>query len=291
MEKQLQEFASYLESTGYNESSQRQITKSVREFLARLPARVYQVKGIKPQHIQKHYAYLNERPNERRAGGLASGVILGYMGALRLFFSYLQQTGELHENPMSKLSFQGSEYNPREILTEKEIKKLYKQCENLRDRAILALFYGCGLRRSEAENVDIRDIHFKSKLLYVREGKGKKRRVVPLSTTVAEDLRNYYLYERSSYIKQYDNKQESAFILNNWGRRMAGQLYLRRLNFLLGKTSIKKDICLHSLRHSIATHLLERGLDVEHIRDFLGHALFETTEKYTRVSGKLLKKL
>jgi integrase/recombinase XerD len=132
------------------------------------------------------------------------------------------------------------------------------------------------------------DINFKGQLLYVRSGKGKKRRVVPLTEQVKTDLQNYYLYERSLYVKQITRDNQYAFVLNNWGDRMLGYAYWKRLKYLVQLAELPEQISLHHLRHSIATHLLESGLSIEQVRDFLGHRYLESTQIYTRISKQYL---
>jgi integrase/recombinase XerD len=206
-------------------------------------------------------------------------MINTYMHAVNGFFIYLQQSGYLGENPFSSLYFPRPETREREILTRAEIEKLYNASETLRDRAMLGLFYGCGLRASEGEKLDRSDMNFRAGILYVREGKGKKRREVPLSVSVAGDLKNYLYQERPEYVHK---QGEEAFLLNSLGERMSADTCRRKLKILLKKASLKKEISLHSLRHSIATHLLENGMSVEYIRDFLGHKYLETTQIYIR---------
>ena len=155
---------------------------------------------------------------------------------------------------------------------------------------MLHLFYSCGLRRSEGEALNIRDIHFRDQLLYVREGKGARRRVVPLTDRVAADMEAYYLQERcSSTVKK--TADEEAFMLNQRGGRLQGDGYIKILNRLKDKAGIDKEITLHHLRHSIATHLLQGGMSMEYVRDFLGHQHLESTQVYAKLSAGQLKGL
>ena len=101
------------------------------------------------------------------------------------------EIGGITINPISMLSFPRPKTKPREILTQKEIKKVFEECVTYRERAVLSLCYGLGLRRSEAIKINIEDIHFKTSLVYVREGKGKKRRVIPMNPTVSKYLKIY----------------------------------------------------------------------------------------------------
>lgn len=282
----LKEFTTYLYTLGYNKHSIYSLPKYVKEFLFQLEKEnIYHIKDITPKLIQEHYNYLHERPNFRRGGALSSSSIKSHIYAIRLFLDWQQVSGELTINPISSLIFPGVTTNQREILSQEEIKELYKVAETLKDKAILALFYGCGLRRNEAEQLDIRDIHFSKQLLYVREGKGKKRRVIPMNKHITEDLENYYLNERGN--------SEGAFMFNKRGGRMKGERYYIRIKELIqlcDNEELKtKQIGLHSLRHSIASHLLENGIPIEYIREFLGHEFLETTQIYTRVNNKQLQ--
>lgn len=117
-------------------------------------------------------------------------------------------------------------------------------------------------------------------MLYVREGKGKKRRVVPINEKVLQDFKNYLYKER------FAQQGEIAFITNQNGIRTSGNYYNKTIKTLIEKADIRKEISLHSLRHSIATHLLENGLSIEYVRDFLGHKHLETTQIYTRINKR-----
>ncbi len=276
---EVQQFRIHLERLGYSQSSVRMLPACVKEFLETTSKPIHQ---IQPKDITNYHQHLQERPNKRRSGGLSESFIHHHIYSLKLFFGWQQEKGTIHENPISALVFPSPKSKAREILTQEEIKALYESCESYKERAVLSIYYGCGLRRNEGEKLDLKDIHFRSNLLYVREGKGSKRRAVPLSEKVKEDLKNYALKER--YVKD----SETAFIINKKGNRTTGDSYNKILKTILERTGIKKEITLHCLRHSIATHLLESGLSVEYVRDFLGHKHLESTQIYTRVKNKQL---
>jgi integrase/recombinase XerD len=249
-----------------------------------------QVKQVKPPHIKAHYQYLNERPNLRREGGLSSSIVTFHIYAIRLFLTYLQKENIIKADPMGNLTFERVAHKEREILTQKEIQKLYKASETLRDKAMLSLLYGLGLRSAEASGLDIMDIHFASKILYVRHGKGNKSRDVPMAQQVAEHLKDYYHNERGGFTKS--TNVENAFILNNHGRRAGGQWMWLRLKYLTAKAGIEgKTVTLHTLRHSIATHLLENGMSIEYVKTFLGHSSLGSTQIYTHIVQKHLNTL
>ena len=140
------------------------------------------------------------------------------------------------------------------------------------------------------------NIRLREKILIVPQGKGNKRRVVPMSSGVVKDLADYHYNERKALTGERNYKPgENAFMLNKTGRRMQKWTFNGRLKEIIERTgneAIKeKQITTHNLRHSIATHLLEQGMPVEQVRAFLGHSQLETTQLYTRVSDRQIKDL
>jgi len=275
----IKQYKTHLERLGYNKSSVSMLPACTKDFLEFTEK---EVDNINSTDITAYHEYLQERPNQRRTGGLSESYINHHIYALKLFFGWQQEQGNITENPISSLVFKSPTTKPREVLTSDEIKQLYEATETLKEKAILGIFYGCGLRRSEGEKLNLKDLHFRSGILYVREGKGSKRRAVPMSEKVNQDLENYALKER------FAKPDETAFISNRIGTRTSGNSYNNSLKKLLEKAGIEKEITLHCLRHSIATHLLESGLSVEYVRDFLGHKHLESTQIYTRVKNTQL---
>ena len=278
----LQEFTKYIQQIGYSKGSQYQIPNCIKEFLRQVAEP--NIKKINQQHILDFYEYLQTRPLKRRTGALSEAMINHYVFSLKTFFSWLEQTQQIKYNPISNIKFKRPQGNPREPLSQKEINQLFENTTTAKETAILHLFYSCGLRRTEAENLNTSDIHFSKNLLYVREGKGAKRRVIPMNEKVKKELENYYNNERTKI-------NEEAFILNRTNERMRGDSYNRVLKEIIKRAEIEKQITLHHLRHSIATHLLENGLSIEFVRDFLGHSHLEATQIYAKVRAKQLKNL
>ena len=295
----LKEYKADLQALGYGRSSVKTYPRCLQEFLYLMEQQqINSIRKIQQAHITAHHAYLQQRPTLYRGGALSGSTISQHLFAIRTCFAYLERTGQIKENPMSALAFAAPVKAERIILSPAEIGGLYEAAGTLRDKAALNLFYGCGLRRSEAVALNINDIHFKAQLLYVREGKGKKRRAIPLTEKVADGLKNYLLYERSSYAAKASptggGLEGAAFILNNSGTRMQGLGYDTLLKKLLEKsalTHLKGQISLHHLRHSIASHLLEIGVKITYVRDFLGHSCLNTTQVYTHIHQRQLQQL
>jgi integrase/recombinase XerD len=217
---------------------------------------------------------------------------------LHKFGDYLRQSGRLL---LPKLDIQNEENNHEviDILTQPEIKLVFKTTElpyeqkkqdkgivfyeamQLRDRAMLTVFYSCGLRRNEVYHLDMNDMIFEKSILHVRKAKGYKERMVPVTKQGMQHLQNY-LYDGRPY---FCNDKNEAFFVTQSGKRLGGTMMLIRLKQLIqftGNSELQnKDIHLHTLRHSIATHLLQNGMKLERIKEFLGHSSLESTQIYT----------
>jgi integrase/recombinase XerD len=289
---QLEAYRSNLKQLGYSKETQDRYSGCLKYFFVWLEGQgIRRAHQLSAEHITSYKSYEEERPNKILPGTPGLAHIQISLLAVRSWLQHLQQTGTIKKNPMSVIRIGSVKHEPRDILTLQEIKELYGACENLRERALLTLFYGCGLRRSEAGKLSIKDVHFKNGLLYVREGKGRKRRVIPMSATVNKELRDYYLHERNQYIKHTTPDNQEAFILNNTGDRMHARIFGKHVKKIIDRTTIAKKISLHGLRHSIATHLLESGMSLEYVRDFLGHEFIDTTQIYTRITALQLQTL
>jgi integrase/recombinase XerD len=288
MQAVIQAFKNYLYQVGYGDSTQKMLPALVEEFIQQ--QRITDISYIEQQQVKAFYEYLQTRPLQRRSGALSEMMISHYVYALKTFFSWCEVTEQIDCNPISGMKFRRPKQNNREPLSKEEITRLFTAAGTLKEIMLLHLFYSCGLRRSEGEALNINDVHFKQQLLYVREGKGAKRRVVPVTGKVMKALEDYYLNERCSSKMQV--KDIGAFVLNKAGYRMKGDQCNTVLKSLIEKAGINKpEITLHHLRHSIATHLLQGGMSMEYVRDFLGHSFLETTQIYAQPTAGQLKLL
>ena len=174
----LQAFKPYLQQVGYSKATIQMLPYCVASFFENIPRAPIEVVEA---DILSFHQYLQERPHKRKSSGLSANYIHHHIWALRVFFAWLQKRNQIQVNPMSKLHFDAPPTKAREILSLEEVETLYLACQNSRERALLSFFYGCGLRRSEVEQLNLRDVDFRGQVLYVRKGKNSKRRVVPLS--------------------------------------------------------------------------------------------------------------
>ena len=168
------------------------------------------------------------------------------------------------------------------VLSKEEVKLILEALRNIKHRTMLSLIYSCGLRRSELLNLKPSDIDSKRNIVIIRQSKGKKDRITPLSPKILELLRAYYaLYKPKVFLFE---GQKSGSIYSE-------QSLQHVLKQALAKANIKKPVSLHWLRHSYATHLLESGTDLRYIQELLGHNSSKTTEIYTHVSKKSLQQI
>lgn len=282
------DFGKWLNTLGYAESTVYASTNYVRDFfnwLEKTP--VKDLNQINNQVIKTYHNYLQNRNNKRQSGSLSNNYIISNVNALKRFSRYLEQTGKASIE--INLELQAEKANTTTILTKAEIKALYKACNNdylgIRDRAILSIFYGCGLRRSEGQALNVSDILLKEKRIFVRKGKNYKERYVPMAETVRADLENYINVSRVK-ILSFKNIKQDALFLGMSVKRLSGNGIIERVHKLKRESNIQKEIGLHTLRHSIATHLLQSGMELEAVSSFLGHASLESTQIYTHIANE-----
>ncbi len=240
------------------------------------------IKSVTSKQVIQYTDYLIARPKQRGTGTLAEKTIKLHLFALGLFMENLLENKKI-ENGFYIPSFSGGTKTSRSVLTVDEIKLVYKYCQNELEKALLSIGYGCGLRRSEMEALDVRDVQLTKGMLIVREGKGNKRREVPMSDSVIAYVKKYLIEERYQKLTG-KNQMENAFFINPRGKRMTGEYLNNTLKKMIEQTNnyelIKKEISLHCLRHSISYHLAENNAGIDFIKRFLGHSEINTTYIY-----------
>ena len=278
-------YADRLKTLGYSESSVYNLPLHIREFLHFTENKgITNINEITSEHINDWVNYLKNRKNQRRPGGISPAHINKHISALNNFARYLKET-ETGDIPANTAYLREKEERKINVLTVKETEKLYEVCETniygLRDAAMLSIYYGCGLRKKEGINLNTTDLLFNKKLLHVKKSKTGRERLVPMSPAVMQSLNEYI--NRSRPILLNKNNTEPALFISQRTKRISGQSMSLRLNRLLKKAEISKEAGLHTLRHSIATHLLQSGMKLEDISKFLGHKSMDSTQIYTHL--------
>ena len=218
---------------------------------------------------------------------LHSNTIQYYYTSIQQFFVYLEQAAIVIKNPCNYyvLRLIKQPKTPREIVTQEEVKILYQQAITPNEKMILNLCYGCGLRAKELEVINMEDILVEQQLIKVVKGKNNQHRIIPIPKTLQIKINNYLEY------RNLQTTNTNALLVNKKENRLKGYTARTILQGILKRTTITKNITLHSLRHSIATHLLENGIKAEQVQQFLGHKQLETTETYVRIHKNQLKNL
>ncbi|MDN3583831.1 tyrosine-type recombinase/integrase [Mucilaginibacter flavus] len=276
-------FAQWLRILNFEPTSQRDMPKMLTAFLIFLEANdCNHPHEISPEHLKSYFDHLHERPNQKQGGALSKNYIRKQLQVIRKFSRYLAESGQ--PGFAVKMRIKGKSSNIKSIFTLQEISRLYEATGDdvlgLRDKAILALYYGCGLRKNEGATIHVKDVLLDKGLVYVRKGKGYKERYVPLAGSSKTDLENYLHYARPHLAGE---KKDDALLLSVNGKKLNGATSYERLQKLKTKAAISKPAGLHTLRHSIASHLLHSGMPLEQIQRFLGHSSMESTQIYTHL--------
>jgi tyrosine recombinase XerC len=227
--------------------------------------------------LRKYLAVLKEK-------SLGARSVARHLSTLRSFFKFLTREGYLKTNPILSLLSPKLDKHLPSFLTEEEVLRLIesslpKDEMGLRDRAILETIYSTGIRVSELVGLNLEDVDFIGCIIKVM-GKGKKERIVPIGDKAVGAIRDYL-----------DSREKSglAVFLNKRGGRITDRGVRNIVKKYIAIAGIKKGVSPHTLRHSFATHLLNRGADLRSVQELLGHANLSTTQIYTHLTTEKLK--
>ena len=293
-----EEFTFYMEVTGYSKSTIEGRSRHIKDlFLYLEENNIHTLNEITNNHLESFYALQFQRENKNAGAGLKLTTLNAYAGSIKKLLEFLFDFKQVtHLNP--DIPYNHLERPERQILTVPEIELLFNAAHETvrfnnkfpvfhaaRDRAMLSLYYSCGLRRNEGLSMEVKDIQAERLLIHVRKGKGNRQRYVPTTYTTMQTLIDY-IRERNNQLR-ITNKETEILLINELGDtcgELTLSLALKRLANRSGNAVLAdKKPGLHVLRHSIATHLLAGGMDIELIRQFLGHKSLDTTQIYTHI--------
>ena len=216
-----------------------------------------------------------------------------YIASLKSYFHFLLREKKITSDPTAILDTPKQKKTLPVILSLKEVETLLEMPDlekplGFRDRAMLEFLYGCGLRISELITLSITDVNLE--LGFIRcFGKGNKERIIPLGEIALDFIKEYIETTRPLLLKE--TMREKTLFLNNRGKPMSRQGFFKILKNYGHKAGIKKEFSPHTLRHSFATHLLENGADLRSVQEMLGHSDIGTTQIYTHLTVKHIKKV
>ncbi len=229
---------------------------------------------------------------ERNKKRNSSRTLARSLAAIRQFYNFIGDIDESLENPTNKIETPQIKKSLPDFLTIKEITKLNSTIsENdlfeLRDKAIFELLYSCGLRISEAVELVFSDVDMKNRFIKVK-GKGNRERLVPMSEEAIRILKKYIKESRPNIL---GNRTSEYLFISKKGSMLNRKSVWRLLKGYVDRASIKKNITPHTLRHSFATHLIEKGADLKSVQELLGHMDISTTQVYTHLARRQLKQI
>jgi len=236
--------------------------------------------------LRRYAGVLSERGGSR-------STVARKLAAIRAFYRVLVERGELEASPADLVSSPKRDSHLPTVLSRTEVAELLDRMPvatplDLRDRAMFELAYSSGLRAEELVNLELTSLDRDGEELRV-EGKGAKTRIVPAGEHAWEAL-DAYLERGRPQLVATDSRLESALFLSRTGRRLSTTDVRRRLRLALRHAGVQAAATPHALRHSFATHLLDGGADLRTIQELLGHGSLSTTQTYTRVESKRLRR-
>ena len=283
----LKDFKNWMLTLNYSRSTVYNTTNCVREFLLFLESeKIQHYSQISTPIVAQYFTHLHTRSKQKQAGGLRASTLQKHQTSIRKMMLFLTKKGD--KTPLFSFPHLDKITPQITVLSEQEIQLLFAHCSDdligKRNKAMLALYYNCGLRKSEAIQLNIEDVDFVNRLLFVKKSKTQQQRFVPISKGAQQYLEDYFYHAREYLLPS--NRSENAFLITERGTRFSSALppyLLRQILSKINRPKLTQKTTLHVLRHSIATHLLKRGMSLENISLFLGHKSLDSTQIYTHL--------
>ena len=298
-EKHVNTFKEYLEEHNYSDRTVETYNHNIEKFLHFLEKyypRINSLEKVTKEIVLDYQKYLVNYRN-RKGESLSNQTQILKLIVIRLFFSFLLKYDLILKNPASSLTLPREEHKiTRNILTENEVLSLLENLKltdpvSIRNRAIVELFYGCGVRTTELCNLKVHDVDLKEQTVIIVKGKGNKSRVVPIGQYASYYIQLYLEKARKYMLKGKRNDPGYLFLSqrgNPFNNTTINKSVMRSIAKKLDK---KKYLSCYSFRRSIASHLLAGNVDITYIAKLLGHSSLRTTQRYLRVEIGDLKKM
>lgn len=286
-------FLSYLQlSKGVSEHTLRGYRLDFQSFLEFLRGDG----DLEDEKISIDWVHISKRSVRRYLARLydkraSIATVLRRLSALRSFYKYAMREKLTSENPLEDIDSPKKEKKLPCSINYEQIEHLFRQPDlsssiGLRDRCIMEIFYSSGLRLSELVGLNRRDFDAKNQVLTIW-GKGKKQRQAPITKTASDWILTYLSHQERVKIE----KDKEKIFLNRWGGPLSARSVDRKFSMYLNMSGLSEKITPHTIRHTIATHWLEKGMDLKTIQMLLGHSSLATTTIYTHVSSKLKREV
>jgi integrase/recombinase XerC len=235
--------------------------------------------------IRSYMASLNEKQYSK-------ATIARKLATLRSFYKFLVKRNRINSNPVVGIRTPKQEKRLPRFLEYEQVKRLLETPPadtwlGARDRAIMETLYSTGIRVSELVALNLDDIDFLGEVVHIR-GKGKKERICPISSSVLQIIQHYMEF-RNKRAQNNNNFDSKVLFVNKHGKRLSTRSVRRKMDKYLVMAGLDPSISPHTLRHSFATHMLNRGADLRSVQELLGHQSLSTTQIYTHLTTKKLK--
>lgn len=284
----LQEYLAYLKlEKNLAEQSVISYSSDINKFLNYIISQnVTDLNSIKTKLVSEYFELMRDI-------GISSSTTSRYLSSVKGFFKYLSSQEYIEKDPVEILSTRISGRKLPSVLTFLEIEVLLQSPNindklGLRDKAILELFYSCGLRVSELINLKLSDLYFNDGVIRVL-GKGSKQRIIPIGGSAVKWITKYMKTVRPLLEKKM--KSENIIFLNNRGTKFSRMGIWKIVDKYVKESKIETEFHPHTFRHSFATHLLEGGADLRAVQEMLGHADISTTQIYTHIDREFVKQM
>jgi integrase/recombinase XerC len=279
---QINSFCRYLKAErNFSVHTLRAYTADIRNFAFFCQSKNIEFPQADKYALREYLGLLNQK-------NLSKASLTRKFAVLRTFYKFLIINDIVEKSPLENMTGPKKEKKVPEFLTEEEMQNLFNLPEmKLRDRAMIEILYSCGLRIEEMMSLDIKNIDFFGNMIRVR-GKGDRERVVPAGDKCLAVMMEYIRQRRAAGLP-YDI--HSPAFLGTKGKRLEQRTARRVLHKWFISAGLKKKVSPHTLRHTFATHILDRGCDLRSVQEMLGHKNLSTTQVYTHVTIESIKKV
>jgi integrase/recombinase XerD len=302
------DYLSDLQSRRYSSSRLIHVRRTVELLILYLKEshRITDWRAVNESHLRSFAVFAATRHRTPKDNYISADTLRQWLSCVRGFFAWMNETGRLIHNPSERLTLPRKSRTLPNVLSESQIAQLIETADiettlGLRDRAVMEVLYATGIRLAEAHKLDLYDVDTATGLLIVRQGKGGRDRVVPLTENACKWLARYITdtrpelagglrrAKRTTKCRPQPKAPTSALWLTVEGRRLSKQMIAGRITKYARQANLKASP--HLFRHSCATHLLRGGASIRHVQQLLGHRGLETTEIYTHVDIEDLKRV
>ncbi|MFC2046300.1 site-specific tyrosine recombinase XerD [Chloroflexota bacterium] len=283
MREQIQQFLDHITvEKGYSQNTLAAYRNDLTQFLSFLEGRVSGWDEVNRDTILEYVMFMKTEQE------YASSTVARKVAAIKSFFHYLVEQGQLQDDPTATLDSPKVRKRLPKSVSPEDMERLLNEPSRkqtpkaLRDRALLEMLYATGLRVTELVSLNVEDVNLASSTARVVRPKDKRERIVPIHSRALGPLRDYLERGRMQLLRDPD---ETALFLNHRGKRLTRQGLWLIVKHYVHEVGIVEGVTPHTLRHSFAAHLVENKAELEYVQQILGHANISTTQVYTHVSS------